>query len=69
VKKAALELEGTLNQTRKALTAFKSRLVGNPRKFISTDVFKRIRRMLKALKRIEKEANQIIHPGKKASAH
>jgi len=68
VKKAALELEGTLNQTRKALTAFKSRLVGNPRKFISTDVFKRIRRMLKALKRIEKEANQIIHSGKKASA-
>jgi len=67
LKKAALELEGTLNQTRKTLTVFKSKLVGNPRKFISTDVFKRIRRMLNALKRIEKEANRIIRSGKKAS--
>lgn len=65
LKNTVQELEGALNQTSKTLTAFKSTIVGNPYVFISSDVFKRIRKMLNALKRIEKEANLIIRSDKK----
>ena len=60
------ELEGALHETRKTLTVFTSRIANNPRRFLSPDIIKRIRRMLNTLKKIEKEANQILRSGKKA---
>jgi len=61
LKDAAEELEGTLNQTRKTMTVFKSKITGDPRVFISADVFRGIRKMLNALKRVEKEAKRIMN--------
>jgi len=64
---AAQELEVALNRAREGLTSFTSKLVANPHRFLSPDVFKRIRTMLNALKKIEKEAARIIRSGRKTS--
>ena len=64
---ATQELEVALDKARETLTVFASKIVGNPSRFIYPDIFKRIRRMLNALKKIEKEANRIIRLGKKAN--
>ena len=60
LKKVAEKLESTLSQTSKTLTIFKSKVTGNPHIFISADTFKRIRKMLNALKRVEKEAKHVM---------
>jgi len=62
---ATKELEAALDKAGEALKVFKSRIAGDPRKFLSPDVLKRTRRMLNALKKIEKEANRILSSGKK----
>ena len=59
--KATKELEAALDKAGESLRVFKSRIAGDPRRFLSPDVSKRIRRILNALKKIEKEANRIIH--------
>lgn len=64
---AVQELEVAINKAREGLTSFTSKLVANPHRFISPDVFKRIRTMLNALKKIEKEAARIIRSDRKAS--
>jgi len=65
---AAQELEVALDKAREVLMVFTSRIVVNPRRYVSPGIFKRIRTMLKALKKIEKEANRIIRSEKQAGA-
>jgi len=57
---AAQELELALNETTKTLSLLTSRITGDPYRFFSSDAPRRLQRMLKALKRIEKEANKLI---------
>jgi flagellar motor switch/type III secretory pathway protein FliN len=66
LKNVAQKLEGTLGETSKTLTVFRSTIADNPRMFLSPDVFKAISRMLNALRKIEREANRIITSMKKA---
>jgi len=66
LKNAAQDLEGALDRAREALTVFTSKIVGNPSGFLSPDIFKRVRRMLNALKKIEEEAYRIVGSGKKS---
>jgi len=61
------ELEVALDKTGEVLKVFTSRIAGNPDRFLSPSIFKRIMRLLNALKKIEKEANRIIRSGEKAS--
>ena len=64
---ATKELEDALDKTGEVVKVFTSRIAGNPDRFLSPSVFKRIRRLLNALKKIEKETNRIIRSGDKAS--
>jgi len=60
---AMKELEDALDKTGEVVKVFTSRIAGNPDRFLSPSVFKKIRRLLNALKKIEKEANRIIRSG------
>lgn len=66
---AAQELEGALHKIRETLTVFTSRIIDKPEMFLSPGVIERIRKMLNALKKIEKEANRVIGSGKKSHQH
>jgi ParB/RepB/Spo0J family partition protein len=64
---ATKELEEALDKTGEVVKVFTSRIAGNPDRFLSPSVFKKIRRLLNALKKIEKETNRIIRSGEKPS--
>lgn len=59
------ELKLALNETTKTLTHLASRITGNTDRFLPLDAPKRLLRMLKGLRRVEKEANKLIREIKK----
>jgi len=61
---AVKELQKAAGTTRDGLSRFTSRVSANPHRFLAPEIFKRIRTMLNALKKIEKEANRIARSGR-----
>ena len=57
---AAEKFGVTFNNARKVLTVFTSRIVSNPNIFLYSGIPKKIEAMVKALKKIEKDANLIL---------
>lgn len=68
LKKATEDIAGILHQTGQTLTTLNTSVMNSPQRFRSYDMVKRIRNVLKTLRRLEKEASEIIRSGKKAMA-
>lgn len=64
---AAEKFGATFNNARKVLTTFTSKIVSNPNIFLYSGIPKKIKAMVKALKKIEKDANLILSSSKKTS--
>ncbi|HVP26208.1 MAG TPA: ParB N-terminal domain-containing protein [Candidatus Bathyarchaeia archaeon] len=61
LRETAKQLESLFEVTGKAVSSLKANVDSNPRVFLSPEVFRKIQRMLGALKRIENEANRLVN--------
>jgi hypothetical protein len=68
LRKATEDLADALQQTGQTLTTLNRSVMTSPQRFFSHDMVTRVKKVLKALRKIEKEASEIIRSGKKTLA-